>query len=108
MEELNKLVNNLSVSYGSYNACKNKKTAATLRKELQKLKAYTTEQRQDVLNSVKPVKPVTPVVVEFVVPPVQPSIKKIKKLKLNKVIQFQLFISQCIMILLKNILTQAV
>jgi hypothetical protein len=79
MDELNKLVNNLTVSYGSYNTCKNKKTAASLRKELQKLKAYATLQRKDVLNSVKPV---TPIVIEFVVPPaVQPSLKKVKKLK---------------------------
>jgi len=75
MEELNKLVNNLSVSYGSHNTCKNKKTAASLRKELQKLKAYATLQRKDVLNSVKPITPI-------VVPPaIKPSIKKIKKLK---------------------------
>ena len=86
MDELNKLVNNLTVSYGSYNTCKNKKTVASLRKDLQKLKAYTTEQRKDVLNSVKPV---TPTIIEFVVPTaVQPSLKKIKKLK-NEVVELK-------------------
>ena len=58
MDELNKIVNNLSVQYGSYNTCKSKKTSASLRKELQKLKAYATSQRKDILNSVKPLTPV--------------------------------------------------
>lgn len=78
MDELNKLVNNLTVSYGSYNTCKNKKTVASLRKELQKLKAFATLERKDVLNSIKPI---TPIIIEYVVPTVQPSLKKVKKLK---------------------------
>lgn len=79
MDELNKLVNNLTVSYGSYNTCKNKKTVASLRKELQKLKVFSTLERKDVLNSIKPI---TPIIIEYVVPPaVQPSLKKVKKLK---------------------------
>jgi len=78
MDELNKLVNNLSVSYGSFNTSRNKKTAASLRKELQKLKAYATLQRKDILNSVKPI---TPIIIEYVVPTVQLSLKKVKKVK---------------------------
>ena len=78
MDELNKIFNNLSVLYGSYNTCKNKKTVASLRKELQKLKVFVSLQRKDVLNSVKPI---TPIIIEYVVPTVQPSLKKVKKLK---------------------------
>jgi hypothetical protein len=80
MDELNKIVNNLSVQYGSYNTCKSKKTSASLRKELQKLKVYATLQRKDILNSVKPVtpievKPVTPIEVK------DEPVKKVKKVK---------------------------
>ena len=76
MDNFNKIMAELNIDYKRFDDKKNKNTSAVLRKSLQSLKNMASEQRKDVLNSIKVEKPVGPVpeVVPKVVPEVVPEV----------------------------------